>query len=827
MEALRLRLFAGTWNVNGMAPESRLDLAPWLLPPPPAPPHDLYMLGFQEVQALSGGNALRTDANRGFAWRWAVEKLLGPRGLVLVAERQLVGILVVVFVRREHWPYVSDVRLSYAGTGFFNVAGNKGAVAVRFRFYDRTVSCVACHLSAHDGNLERRNSDFREIVSKAMFAPPDGDEVSAESVSTGGSSSVSSAGSRLAGRLQASGLGAASGGAGAVAAAAGSAHQMLSSFAAAAVVAIADAGSGANSTVMSDPNALNILDHDAVFWLGDMNYRIDAQPEQVIQWIADADWEALCGADQLLRQMAVFPAFRGFYEAPICFAPTYKLDRYVDNYSRDETTGALKRTPAYTDRILWRCGFPEAAPGSRPDIEMLRYTSAKVYMSDHRPVSGTFSMTLQIDNEGRRRAACAPPPKPGSSYSRPPTALSKSVETAGAGAGSASASRGSGLGAGTQRPSVRVSSRALSLGTVSYERPATTKLVLTNDGKIPVALSFSKDSFPSWLSLKDRKQHSIAALQVGESVTVVFAVYVTVAGGMSAALAFNEKELCTTVAVELNRGMSGKETFTIKGRYLPTCLGATLDGLAMCDLAITKHVASGARRPRSSRDAGSGSMAAASVDAAEREQEQRAGPSALPLSCLKEIWWLIDLMWRSREDADDRDTDDTRRWIDQDRFRGIFLSTGSLEYVKVAQDCIDSGVAMPPEVDAFSVATCLLNLLRSLQEPVIPFSAYTDAIEVAKKRDSQGLTALLQRIPSLHGNVFRYVTALLRELPAVRDGSNAADIADIFGEVLLSPSIDRPTRDLRERAMLVRLALNPDFVPCHMAVVDIARSSLN
>jgi Endonuclease/Exonuclease/phosphatase family/RhoGAP domain len=811
-----LRLFAGTWNVNGLAPEPALDLVPWLLPPPPAPPHDLYMLGFQEVQSLSGVDAVRTDGARGFAWRYAVEKLLAPRGLVLVAERQLVGILVVVFVRHEHSAFVGDVRVSYAGTGFLSVGGNKGAVAARFRLYDRTVSCVSCHLSAHDGNLERRNSDFRDIVSKAMFASPERAVVDAESAaSTRSSSSSSSVRSGLAARLNASGLGSSSASSpSGAAAAAQSAQQWIGSFATAAAVVLADVNAGANSVLLNDPNALNILDHDAVFWLGDMNYRIDAPPETVVKWIETADWEALCAADQLCRQMAKVPAFQGFYEGPICFAPTYKFDRYVDRYSRDEATGALKRTPAYTDRIMWRCGFPEAAPAARPDLQLLRYTSAKVYSSDHRPVSATFSMTFMLDDEVRERAANAQPPKGGSTY---PRSASPAAALAVLGGGRP----GEAAGQQALRPSIRLSSRELSLGTVLYERRALTKLVLTNDGEIPVALSFRKDCFPSWLSLSDRRQQSIAVLQVNESVTVAFQVLVTAAGGCAADLAFGEMRLEATLAVDLNRGVGGRETFVVKGRYPPTCLGASLDSLAMCDESVTASVTNG-HRPRG-RD---GAAHAGATESA-AEQEQRAAPTALPLPCPKEIWWLIDLLWRSREDADDRDNEDRRRWIDQDRFRRVFLATGDLEVVDIAQERIDCGLAMPPEVDALAVATCLLNLLRSLEEPVIPFAAYADAIEVAKKREPRGVTALLHRIPSLYGNVFRYIIGLLRELPAVRDGSGTSDIADIFGEILLAPSIDRPARDLRERAMFVRLALSPEFVPCNMTVVDIARSSLS
>ena len=42
--------------------------------------------------------------------------------------------------------------------------------------------------------------------------------------------------------------------------------------------------------------------------------------------------------------------FKGFNEGPINFAPTYKYDLFSDDYDTSEKM----RTPAWTDRVLWR-----------------------------------------------------------------------------------------------------------------------------------------------------------------------------------------------------------------------------------------------------------------------------------------------------------------------------------------------------------------------------------------------------------------------------------------------------------------------------------------
>jgi inositol polyphosphate 5-phosphatase INPP5B/F len=49
------------------------------------------------------------------------------------------------------------------------VQGNKGAVAMRFRFRNTHITCVASHLAANDGMMEKRNSDYHEIIRRLQF----------------------------------------------------------------------------------------------------------------------------------------------------------------------------------------------------------------------------------------------------------------------------------------------------------------------------------------------------------------------------------------------------------------------------------------------------------------------------------------------------------------------------------------------------------------------------------------------------------------------------------------------------------------------------------
>ncbi|XP_060764936.1 synaptojanin-1 isoform X2 [Neoarius graeffei] len=170
---------------------------------------------------------------------------------------------------------------------------------------------------------------------------------------------------------------------------------------------------------LSFPMGRLLYSHDYVFWCGDFNYRINLPNEEVKELIRQQNWDALIAGDQLVEQRNAGQVFRGFIEGKLDFAPTYKYDLFSDDYDTSEKC----RTPAWTDRVLWKrrkWDFQKTAEELELNVvgalldeedqhlwnpgELKYYSRAELKTSDHRPVVAIIDVDiLEVDPEARHQ----------------------------------------------------------------------------------------------------------------------------------------------------------------------------------------------------------------------------------------------------------------------------------------------------------------------------------------------------------------------------------------------------------------------------------------
>lgn len=127
-----------------------------------------------------------------------------------------------------------------------------------------------------------------------------------------------------------------------------------------------------------------------LFWLGDLNYRIDLPPgeaENIITKIKQQQYQELLCKDQLNMERAEGKVFLHYDEEEISFPPTYRFERYTREryvYTKAKATGTKYNLPSWCDRVLRK---------SYPLVHVACHSygcTSDIMTSDHSPVFATF-----------------------------------------------------------------------------------------------------------------------------------------------------------------------------------------------------------------------------------------------------------------------------------------------------------------------------------------------------------------------------------------------------------------------------------------------------
>ncbi|XP_040572096.1 inositol polyphosphate 5-phosphatase E [Lepeophtheirus salmonis] len=288
-----LRIFVGTWNMNGASPPRHL--ADFLLPENIEYVPDILVIGTQETFAE------RTE------WEIRLQDTLGPSH-VLFTSHYLGTLHLTIFIRRDLIWFCSLPDVDSFNTRPGAQFKTKGAVAVALIVFGTSFLFINSHLTAHEENVKDRVNDIKRL--NAMLNIPK-------------------------------------------------------------FLPIRKRG-----TTLTD-------NFDVVFWCGDLNFRLEESRDVVIQKIFDG--EPVLQYDQLNHlRLESRIIFKGFDESRIKFPPTYKYDLGTNHFD----TSSKQRTPAYTDRILFKA--------TNTSIKPLYYDSVQgVCTSDHKPVWGMWEVQLR------------------------------------------------------------------------------------------------------------------------------------------------------------------------------------------------------------------------------------------------------------------------------------------------------------------------------------------------------------------------------------------------------------------------------------------------
>ena len=174
-DATYLTLHVLTWNVSGNIPALH-DIQSLFMPQEGlgmrkiTEEADILVLGLQEAYPNVGeavASALPLIGRDPLVDNFSV--VLGKSGYARVTFCRLLGILIIVFVKRALLCYISDVSTSSYRTGVGGLWGNKGAACVRFVLGDTSVVFANCHLVPHLENNERRVEELGDIIRYVSF----------------------------------------------------------------------------------------------------------------------------------------------------------------------------------------------------------------------------------------------------------------------------------------------------------------------------------------------------------------------------------------------------------------------------------------------------------------------------------------------------------------------------------------------------------------------------------------------------------------------------------------------------------------------------------
>uniref|UniRef100_A0A8D1DKW6 Inositol polyphosphate-5-phosphatase K n=1 Tax=Sus scrofa TaxID=9823 RepID=A0A8D1DKW6_PIG len=164
-----LSIHVVTWNVASAAPPP--DLSDLLQLHTPNLNLDVYVIGLQEMNC--GIMSLLSDTAFEDPWSSFFMDVLSPLSFVKVSSVRMQGLLLLVFAKYQHLPFIQILSAKSTPTGLFGYWGNKGGVNIFLKLYGYYVSIINCHLPPHMANNDQRLEHFDRILEMQNFEAQD------------------------------------------------------------------------------------------------------------------------------------------------------------------------------------------------------------------------------------------------------------------------------------------------------------------------------------------------------------------------------------------------------------------------------------------------------------------------------------------------------------------------------------------------------------------------------------------------------------------------------------------------------------------------------
>ncbi|GET87306.1 inositol/phosphatidylinositol phosphatase, putative [Leishmania tarentolae] len=270
-----------------------------------ARPTDLIVVGLQEVD-MSATALFKQETEASAPWVAGLNAAIGASGVNSTAAssssgagaspyyafppKQLVGLLLCVFIRRPLLSAVSEFSVATVATGALGSMGNKGAVGFHLVLHRTSICIITAHLAAGQSNVSKRNEDINTIFKSMDFNAARRAEIQSN----------------------------------------------------------AKANMTIDESVFFE---LHPRDHDIIIVAGDLNYRLRLPYETAVHLANNGQFSELLQYDELEAEMkSPHTPWLNFLHFRPTHMPTYRFDIGTDVYDTSEK----RRIPSYTDRIcVW------------------------------------------------------------------------------------------------------------------------------------------------------------------------------------------------------------------------------------------------------------------------------------------------------------------------------------------------------------------------------------------------------------------------------------------------------------------------------------------